>query len=70
MIDGSENANVGSDLNFRFRMLLKGAVSPILVTGGCDPFGQHHHRDLRFDNESVNRRLPVLDPVRGLDPWC
>ena len=26
MIDGRENATVGSDLNFRFRMLLKGAV--------------------------------------------
>ena len=26
MIDDWENATVGSDLNFRFRMLLKGAV--------------------------------------------
>ena len=26
LIDGSENAIVGGDLNFRFRMLLKGAV--------------------------------------------
>ena len=30
MIDGQENATVGSDLNFRFRMLLKGAVTTIL----------------------------------------
>ena len=27
MIDGSENAPVGGDLNFGFRMLLKGAVN-------------------------------------------
>ena len=27
LIDGSENATVGGDLNFGFRMLLKGAVS-------------------------------------------
>ena len=26
MVDGSENATVGGDMNFRFRMLLKGAV--------------------------------------------
>ena len=25
---------------------------------------------VRFDNESVNLRLAVLDPARGLDPWC
>ena len=27
LIDGRENATIGGDLNFRFRMLLKGAVS-------------------------------------------
>ena len=32
MIDGRENATVGSDVNFRFRMLLKGAVEGNTVT--------------------------------------
>ena len=27
LIDGSENATVGGDLNFRFHMVLKGAVT-------------------------------------------
>ena len=31
MIDGRENTTVGSDLNFRFRMLLKGAVKAKLL---------------------------------------
>ena len=26
-------------------------------------------RFLRFDNESMDRGLPVLAPARGLDPW-
>ena len=30
LIDGRENITVGGDLNFRFRMLLKGAVSLVL----------------------------------------
>ena len=32
LIDGRENATVGGYLNFRFCMLLKGAVSMFLVT--------------------------------------
>ena len=27
-------------------------------------------RFARFDKESVNRGLPVLEPTRGLYPWC
>ena len=27
-------------------------------------------RFARFYNESVNRGLPVLEPARGLNPWC
>ena len=25
---------------------------------------------IRFDKESVNRILPVLEPAIGLGPWC
>ena len=34
MIDGWENATVGSDLHFRFRMLLKGAVMEVSPSRG------------------------------------
>ena len=27
-------------------------------------------RFARFENESVNRGLPVLELAVGLDPWC
>ena len=36
-----------------------------------NPFGVFQPiKFVRFDNESVNRGLPVLEVARGLDPWC
>ena len=29
-----------------------------------------YFKPIRFDNESVHHGLPVLEPARGLDPWC
>ena len=57
----------------------------ILVPRGRDPSGLRQElrplaapnfgvfqpiRFVIFDNESVNRGLPVLEAARGLDSWC